>query len=319
MTIAYDLPFERWASTAKVRGEIPSHQATEMDWTRGLLFTPELVPSVSHPLVARRGPEAARWLLAQALFSNLEFTQVLEHEVVNHAVYSIARGRSGFDLPGAMVADAWNILVDESYHGKITADLSRLAEARTGIRNHAPRVPAFFLRLQREVARADPALRPLLPIFFCSISETLITKNLVEVPRDPRVIAPIRQVMKDHAEDESKHHRFFASFIAQAWPQLPETLKAKIGPLLPKFISIFIDPDIVFIRSQLREIGLGEDDADQVIFDCYSEASLAESRRNGARSSISALRKAGVADSAYLRDEMHRYGLSMDIPEGVAA
>ncbi|SFD64600.1 diiron oxygenase [Paracidovorax konjaci] len=319
MTIAYDLPFERWAFNAKVRGELPTHQAAELDWAEGLLFTPELVPSVSHPLVARRGPEASRWLLAQALFTNLEFTQVLEHEVVNHAVYSIARGRSGFDLPPAMVADAWNILVDESYHGKITADLSRLAEARTGILNQAPKVPAFFLRLQREVARADPALRPLLPIFFCSISETLITKNLVEVPRDPRVIAPVRQVMKDHAEDESKHHRFFASFISQAWPQLPETFKAQIGPLLPKFMAIFIDPDIVAVRSQLRQIGLGEDDAQQVIFDCYSESSLAESRRNGARASLSALRKAGVAGSAHLRDEMHRYGLSMDVPEGVAA
>jgi hypothetical protein len=319
MTVAYDLPFEKWASTAKVRGEIPSHHAAEFDWTEGLLFTPELVPGLSHPLVAKHGAEASRWLLAQALFANLEFTQVLEHEVVNHAVYSIARGKSGFNLPRSMVADAWNILVDESYHGKITADLSRLAEARTGIRNQAPKVPAFYRRLQREVARADPALRPLLPIFFCSISETLITKNLVEVPRDPRVIAPIRQVMRDHAEDESKHHRFFASFISLAWPQLPENLKAKIGPLLPKFISIFIDPDVVFVRTQLQGIGLREDEVDQVILDCYSDKSLEEARRIGARASTSALRKAGVTDSAHVRDEMSRYGLIVESLEGVPA
>jgi hypothetical protein len=152
----------------------------------------------------------------------------------------------------------------------------------------------------------------LLPVFFCSISETLITKNLVEVPRDPRVIAPIRRVMRDHAEDESKHHRFFVSFISQAWPQLSESLKAKIGPLLPKFISIFIDPDIVFLRAQLKSIGLNEDEADQVILDCYSGTSLEEMRRNGARASINALRRAGVTDNSHIRDEMFRYGLSIE-------
>jgi hypothetical protein len=317
MTIDYDLPFEKWAFTARVRGQIPSHEAAEREWMEGMLFTPELVPCVSHPLVVKRGPSAARWLLAQALFANLEFTQVLEHEVVNHAVYSIARGRSGLDLPHSMMADAWNILVDESYHGKITADLSRHVEARTGIRNQAPKVPSFYRRLQREVARADPTFRPLLPIFFCSISETLITKTLVEVPRDPRVIAPIRQVMRDHAEDESKHHRFFASFFSCVWPQLPERLRAEIGPLLPKFMAIFIDPDIVSVRAQLQEIGLHEDDVNQVIQDCYSEKSLERARRNGARASINVLRKIGVTDSSQVKDEMVRFGLSVESLEGV--
>ena len=315
----YDLPFREWATSAKVRSPLAVESAEGNDWVRGLLFTPELVPCVAHPLVQERGHEATRWLLAQALYANLEFTQVLEHQVVNSAVYTIARGESGFSMPAEMTTDAWNILVDESFHGKLTADLSRLAEARTGIRKRVAKSPAFYLRLQRELARADASIKPLLPLFFCAISETLITRTLVEIPRDPRVMDAVRQVMKDHAEDESKHHRFFASFLAEAWPQLSERMKQRIGPLLPTFMSIFIDADIAGMRGHLREIGLSDRQADEVIDECYCDRKLANARRNGAKASISTLRRIGVTDSAHVQDELVRLELiSQDIKEEIA-
>lgn len=315
----YDMPFREWATSAKVRSPLSEEYVGRNDWENGLLFTPELVPCVAHPIVQRRGPEAARWLLAQALYANLEFTQVLEHQVVNNAVYTIARGESGFVMPAQMTADAWNILVDESFHGKLTADLSRRVQALTGIGKRVARVPAFYLRLQREFARADVSIRPLLPLFFCSISETLITRTLVEIPRDPRVIDAVRQVMKDHAEDESKHHRFFASFMTEAWPQLSERMRQRIGPLLPTFMSIFIDTDIAGVRSQLCEIGLDDSQADEVIEQCYGGQNLIQARRNGATASIRTLQKIGVTDSAHVQDELVRLGLVCeDIEEEIA-
>ncbi|PPU55597.1 hypothetical protein XdyCFBP7245_12515 [Xanthomonas dyei] len=311
----YPMPFKEWARYAKVRGPLPMYAPAANDWQNGLLFTPELVSCHRHPLVQAQGPDALRWLLAQALYNNLEFTQVLEHQVVNTAVYRIARGDSGFELPQDMVIDAWNILVDESYHGKLTADLARLVRAHTAIPATSAKIPAFYQRLQREFARADPSTAELLPLFFCSISETLITRNLVEIPRDPRVIDAVRQVMKDHAEDESRHHRFFASFIAQVWPQLSERLKRRIGPLLPSFIAIFTDPDLVAVRGQLHDIGLNEAQTDEVINDCYSPQQLAQVRREAARACIGTLRKVGILENAQVQDECARLGLLDLLPE----
>ncbi|KAB7767241.1 diiron oxygenase [Xanthomonas maliensis] len=311
----YPMPFREWARCAKVRGPLPVHAPDANDWENGLLFTPELVLCHRHPLVQAQGPEALHWLLAQALYNNLEFTQVLEHQVVNTAVYRIARDDSGFELPPDMVSDAWNILVDESYHGKLTADLARLVQAHTAIPPTTAKVPAFYRRLQREFARAHPSAGELLPLFFCSISETLITRNLVEIPRDPRVIDAVRQVMKDHAEDESRHHRFFTSFIAEAWPQLSDRLQRYIGPLLPSFIAIFTDTDLVAVRGQLHDIGLNEAQADEVINDCYSPQQLAQVRRGAARSCVATLRKVGILESAQVQDECERLGLFDPVPE----
>ncbi|MFL8077367.1 diiron oxygenase [Xanthomonas vasicola] len=291
------------------------HAPDANDWQKGLLFTPELLACHRHHLVQAQGPDALHWLLAQALYSNLEFTQVLEHQVVNTAVYRIARNDSGFELPPDMVIDAWNILVDDSYHGKLTADLTRLVQAQTGIPSTSAKPPAFYERLQREFARADSSIAELLPLFFCSISETLITKNLVEIPRDPRVIDAVRQVMKDHAEDESRHHRFFTSFIALTWPQLSERLKQRIGPLLPSFIAIFTDTDLVAVRGQLHDIGLDQAQADEVINDCYSPQQVAQVLREASRSCMGTLRKVGVLDSAHVQDECERLGLLDRLPE----
>ncbi|MFC3654896.1 diiron oxygenase [Xanthomonas hyacinthi] len=309
------MPFKEWERCAKVRGPLPMRTPAANDWQNGLLFTPELVSCHRHPLVQAQGPQALRWLLAQALYNNLEFTQVLEHQVVNAAVYRIARSGSGLELQSEMLTDAWNILVDESYHAKLTADLAQLVHAHTGIPGRSARIPAFYQRLQREFLRADPSIAALLPLFFCSISEMLITRNLVEIPRDPRVVDAVRQVMRDHAEDESRHHRFFACFISQAWPQLSERLKRRIGPLLPSFIAIFTDPDLVAVRGKLHDIGLNDAHASEVIDDCYSPRQLAQVRCEAARACIGTLRKVGILESAQVQDECVRLGLLDPVPE----
>lgn len=99
----------------------------------GLLFSPDLVSVLAHPIMVKQDVTKKRWVLAQTLYSSLGFTQVLEHAVINDAVFKIARRESGFDLPAELQVDAWKILVDESFHGKLVFDLEKKVEWGTKI------------------------------------------------------------------------------------------------------------------------------------------------------------------------------------------
>ena len=87
----YQSPFENWYSCSTVHKPLP-------DFTCGtglVLFPPELVPGVGHPLVDKLGTHAARRLMMRKLESYNAFTEKLEYKAVMTASIKIAES-TGF-------------------------------------------------------------------------------------------------------------------------------------------------------------------------------------------------------------------------------
>jgi len=66
----------------------------------------------------------------------------------------------------------------------------------------------------------------------------------------------VREVILDHAQDESRHHDYFASFLSIFWLELKPQYQSIISPLLPEIIFAFLEPDINVIKYYLKVMGL---------------------------------------------------------------
>jgi hypothetical protein len=83
------------------------------------------------------------------------------------------------------------------------------------------------------------------------VFETLITAVLNEVPSDQSVVSTVRSVLRDHARDEGRHHRFFAAFFHEFWAQLSPSVRSRLARVLPVLIRDCLDWDINPVRSSL--------------------------------------------------------------------
>ncbi|WP_073743348.1 diiron oxygenase [Streptomyces sp. CB02115] len=261
--------FERWDDLASVRRRPRRHfAAAELE----LYFPPELYPVVLHPLVAAKGDAAVRGLLLQRLYDYLEFTTELETLAVIPVATKVSRGRSGLLLPDRMMSDAYKIVTDEAWHAQFSHEFTCEIEAETRVPwslRGACAPPAFLSRLDEIRARLPHGLRGAEGLLFAIVSETLISGMLSEIPRDNRLPLSVRKIIRDHAEDEGRHHVYFRSLLAHLWPALGSTEQAAIGPLIPKIIYAFLEPDYVQTARHLRDIGLSDEQVHQVVTESW--------------------------------------------------
>lgn len=205
-------PFRHWDSKSAVRAK-PLRQPSSEDLSHALPFSPELFPVSLHPLVERRGPQAQRRLLAYHLYAYLDFTETLENEIIGPVCYQLSRRHFPFKISREMAADARKICVDEAHHALFCADMIDEIEAMT-VFDRLPRLrPSYLDRLDRLKDGVPADMAPLVTLFFMSVSETLITGTLSLAPKDERIIAAVRDIIRDHAEDEARHHSYFAKLV----------------------------------------------------------------------------------------------------------
>jgi hypothetical protein len=178
------------------------------------------------------------------LHAYLTFTTDLEQLVVNPVTQLLSRQRLGFELPTPMLRDAYKICTDESWHALFSEDLSDQIVEATGEPSIALPHPSFLTEVDRLSAGEDSEIRGLTRLFFTVVSETLISAILCGIPHDRRVITAVRDTVADHAEDEGRHHAFYAQFFEYAWHQLGSSQRRRIGPMLPEFIVAFLAPDL---------------------------------------------------------------------------
>jgi hypothetical protein len=261
---AYRTKFGLWETRASVRN---APRRVLHDEARGgkLFFPPELVPMVAHPLVEERGPSVVEELLLQRLHVYLDFTADLEQSAVNPVTQLISRRRIGFALPERMVEDAYKICTDESWHAQFSDDLQRQIAEATGTRPILPAEPQFLARLRAAEESAPPEIAGLPKLFFTIVSETLISSILAGIPADERIVTAVRRLVGDHAQDEGRHHAFFSSVFAYAWPALSVAERRLIGPLLAEFVFAFLEPDYRALRQVVRAAGLTDDEARRVV------------------------------------------------------
>ncbi|ONK14144.1 diiron oxygenase [Streptomyces sp. MP131-18] len=301
-------PLDRWYEAAGVRGGVRRIFHAEAE--QGRVFFPEaLVPHLDHPEVRALPPERIRELTVRHLYQFLHATTHLETRVVNGAAEPVANGRVGMDFSAALRMDAFKVYCDEGYHALYSLDLADQVAHVTGIAVPDVDYGGFVTALQaagRALLPDDPLLAGQLQAV---VFETLITAVLNEVPQDPTVVSTVRELMRDHAKDEGRHHRFFSAFFLQLWGRLDQRRRIAAGRALPAMIRAALDWDLGPVHTSLRLAGLGEDQARAVLADAYGETAVTARIQTVSRATVRLAAQAGAFELPGVPDAFAAHGL----------
>lgn len=299
--------FDRWDRRATVRVKpqpflVPGAEAQ-------LYFPPELVPVARHPLVTGLGEPAVHRVLVQRLYQYLHFTVELEQLAVIPVAARIGRGRSGLDLPETMRADAFKIATDEAWHAQLSYDLIRQVEAQTAVPWIETGAPVFVQRLETVRDRLAPGVRGLERLLFAVVSETLISTYLTDIPRDARLPAAVRTLVRDHAEDEGRHHAYFRDLLFRVWPTLDAEQRQGIGPELPAIVMAFVEPDRAALAVAAGCSGLAEHEVDGVVEESFPRAEAAGDAAARTRAVVRYFTEVGALDDGRTQEAFAATGL----------
>ncbi|MFD7127284.1 MULTISPECIES: diiron oxygenase [Streptomyces] len=298
--------FENWDRRASVR--VKPARTLAVSEVGQVYFPPELVPVASHPLVAAAEGSVER-LLVQRLHHYLHFTTELEQFAVIPVTADISAGRAGLRLPRGMILDAYRITTDEAWHAQFSYELAEQVALRTGVPAVLPRRPQFLDRLDEVGQGLDPDLRGLERLLFSIVSETLISAVLADLPRDKRLPAAVRELIRDHAEDEGKHHAYFRVLLSHFWSALDARTRRRIGPLVPELICCFLEPDYRAMSLLLLDAGLPVADAQGVLADSYPRREVLAEIAKSAQSTVRYFREVGALDDTATYEAFAAAGL----------
>ncbi|MGW3173925.1 diiron oxygenase [Streptomyces sp. NPDC001153] len=304
---AYTSSFGRWDRLAGVRTR------TQRSFTASgsLYFPPELHPVATHPVVTRRGAEQVEWLLLRRLHDYLDFTTELESLAVIPVVTAISRGRSGLHLPEGMRADAFKIVTDEAWHAQASYDFAHQVQRASAVPVGRPdsSPPAFTERLDVIRDRLPHEIRGVEAIVFAIVSETLISGILSEIPRDERLPRSLRDHVRDHAEDEGRHHVYFRAVLRHLWAALTPKERRAVGPHVPAAIYAFLAPDYARAIEDLRMLGLPERSVEQVVEESWPEERVVRDVSEASRPLVRYFAEVGALDDPGTRNAFEEAGL----------
>jgi hypothetical protein len=303
----YRSSFSSWERRSSVRAK-PRRILEELEAGK-VFFPPELVPVLYHPLVREQDEKVIRSLLLQRLHIYLDFTADLEQLVVTPVTQLISRRRSGFELPPEMLRDSYKICTDEAWHAQFSDDLQWQLISTSRELPLAAGEPYFLTKLNTVRADLESTMRPLANLFFTVVSETLISSILSGIPKDQRVFTAVRETIADHAEDEGRHHAFFARFFEFTWPQLTPAQKDQVGTMLPEFIVAFLKPDMAAMVAMLGPTNLDPQAIRGVIEETYPMARVHADMRAASAATLRLFDRNGVFESAKVADSFLRCGL----------
>ncbi len=296
-----------WDRRASVRSRPRRLVGPELSGT--LFFSPSLVPTLAHPLVAGLGEEETRALLVHHLYTYLDFTAELEHRIVNWVTLRLAHNECGIRLSSDMRFDANKLYCDEAYHALMSEDVKRQVEEATGIRSLDGHRPSLLDGLEAALQGLDDGQRLTALLLFVIVSETLISETLRKIPQDERVVIAVRESISDHAHDESYHHAYFSAVLHQVWPQFTDEHKESVGPLVPRFIQLFLQPDRPAIKRSLETCGVPEDRLDEVLTAAYPPDRLDRDARQTGRATIRLFAAAGAFETEPVAEAFRTAGL----------
>ncbi|KPI00269.1 P-aminobenzoate N-oxygenase AurF [Actinobacteria bacterium OK074] len=301
-------PMNGWYEKAGVRTDPRRVIGDEIE-AGGTLFPEALIPYLHHPLVDALEPDRRLGLVARHFYQYMHFTMHFETSVVNRATARIADGTSGLRLPDETRLDAYRIYCDEAYHALYSLDIVQQVRGATGIDAPAYDFAPFLGRLDSigdEVLPGEPVLVQLLQVV---VFETLVTSILKDVPKDLSVIGTIREVVRDHAEDEGRHHAYFAAFFKELWQGMSPVLRERAARCLPELVSRSLTPELVPVRASLRAAGLDEAAVREIVADCHPPDRVRENIRSSARHTFHLFESVGVMDVPGARDAFISAGL----------
>ena len=302
----YQSRFGNWDQRASVR--VKPRRVLSQSAKDEVYFPPELVPVVSHPLVQHAAPGAVDRILVRRLYDYLHFTTELESVAVLPVALDLGRGRDDLDLPAAMREDAFKISTDEAWHAQFSRDLMTQVATETGIA-HQLSTPSFVRRLEELRAAMEPELRGTESIVFCIVSETLISEILSGLPQDRRLPAAVRGLVRDHAEDEGKHHAYFRDLLKYFWHSLSPGQRRRLGPWLPLLVTAFLEPDYAAISRSLLSAGFSMAQAEGIVSESYPIQMVRGSIADASRTTVQYFAEIGALDDSATLEAFHTAGL----------
>lgn len=299
---AYD-----WYERSGVRAGARRLIAPDADITKAF-FPERLVPHLSHPLITRQDPDTRRYLEAQHLYQWLLFTMHFEVAVVNRATQQIGNGTSGLSLPGETRLTAYRILTDECYHSLYSLDVVQQVERRSGIEALPYDFRPFLAKLDA-VGDDTPEYRRLVQLLQVVVFETLVTSILADIPEDESVISIVRDIVRDHAADERRHHAFFAAFFTNLWGQLDERTRDLMAVHLPSLIVRSLQPATQPAYLALRAQGFGQAAARQIVAESYNERTVLSGIRIASAKTVRLFQAHGLLEKPQVRERFAEAGL----------
>lgn len=304
----YSSRLSDWDSVAGIRIK-PRRLLAEEESMGRVYFSPALVPLIRHPLIVNLGSEVQRLLLIQHLYHYLDFTANFEIEVVNRGAHRIAFGKTGLDLPKAMLYDAYKVYCDEGFHSFFSIDIKHQVEAATGVKPLPYDFNEFLNRLNSARKAVPSNLKQISALLTVIVFETLISSILNKIPKDRQVISAIRDMVADHADDEARHHAFFSSLFDVLWTQLSKKHQSILGPLLPHFIIKSLEPDYNSIRRRLVFYDLRPNEIEQIIAESYPQQEVITGLKKTASATLRLFERNGLFEDSQTLDAFQSSGL----------
>jgi len=312
-TLVYAMPKPRaldsWYEKSGVRGS-PRRAIPDDDDILKDFFPRHLVTHLAHPAVAETDEPFKRYLLAQHMYQWMNFTRSFEVAVVCRATRLIAEQDCGVEVPSRVRMDAYKILVDETYHALYSFDAVEQIETRSGIQALPYDFGPFLTDLDG-IADGHPQHRRLVQLVQVFVFETLITGLLVDIPKDPKVVSLVREIARDHAIDEGRHHVYFADFFGHLWGGLQTGDRQVVAALLPDLILRSLQPATRPAAAALQQIGFSPVATRSIIAESYDRASVTAGIRTAAGRTIGILEEYGVLDLPGAREGFAASGLLM--------
>lgn len=290
--VGYRSPFEKWDKEGWVRSR--GHNEDPFEPGRDF-FSRALVPILDCEEATSLSPDQQREILVYYLYNYLEFTVRLETGPVNDICRKIREASFLEWLPVTMKDDALRIYTDEGGHAEMSNALRRQVQQYTGLKPLRT-TPQFLAVLDKLRAERLNIEGDLVTLFFVIVSETLITGSLNKLPQDPTVQTIVRNVAKDHARDEGRHHTYFSQLLMLLWPRLPRPLRRDVVTLLPTLLHAFLDPDRPAIRQILAHYPRVFPRPGETVDEIEHMPSVQRGLQSAAARTLVVLRRAGVLD-----------------------
>lgn len=275
----------------------------------GLPFSPGLAPLASHSLFAH-DDHKRQLVLAYRLLAHLTFTRTLEIDHINPICASLASNRVHFEVGEVQRGDALHIYCDEGGHALFVDQFAALITSAFSLDRRVAGTPQFINVLDRIIEQHRHALDPqIIRLFFCAVSETLVSRVLFGIPQDPAVAPIVRQVINDHAMDERIHGAYFHGIFATMWNCLSAAERDTMGHVLPELVWTFLGPDRGLESSILLSLGIHSHDVPDILDEVYPPGEVGRRVREDAKPTLRMFAAAGVMEKPSIADEFRKFQL----------
>jgi len=295
----YTSCFINWYEKATVRSSPRRlyHDSVMSNGARNF-FSPSEAPISNHYLINKKGNFDK--ILLMYLYNLLLFTAHLELMVVNLTCSRIARNLLPYQTDILIRLDAHKIYCDEAYHALFSADFMNQIRSVIGVdqekyERYSNKHP-FFETIDKLYRKFGPKQKIKIDLLATVVSETMITTTLKHLPRDPSVIMPVREIIKDHAIDEGRHHIFFEHLFKEIWPQFDSKEKLMAGIAIPQLISSYLTPNFIVFREYLSDLGYDHREIKQILTESYTEEDLHKNQQSAAANTLKSFHKTDLFD-----------------------